>query len=125
MSSAAGAQPAATRPCGAEAVLFADTTIDARDTTSRSFLRPLKKDAPRYPDALKRPGVQGDVWASFIVDSLGHVVPGSAKVSEESHPAFGQAVCTFLTGLKLVPIRLNGHAARVLFMNVRFRFTIG
>jgi TonB family protein len=78
---------------------------------------------PRYPAALTRDRVEGSVSASFVVDTLGRVEPGSFVVVESSHPLFERAVRDALAGMRFSPAEAAGRRVRQL-VEQRFLFTL-
>lgn len=71
-------------------------------------------ERPRYPDILKSAGVEGEVLAQFIVDTLGRVEPGSFKVLKTTHPLFEAAVRSVLPRMKFIPAEVGGRRVRQL-----------
>ena len=115
---------AAPRACSSRlAVVEVDTTVDAATMNPSQFLRPRSAGGPRYPTDLRDQRVQGDVRATFVVDTLGRVVRGSSGILEESHPAFGQAVCTFLNTAAFAPVVIDGKRVAVRIVGMRFAFS--
>ncbi|HJU75501.1 MAG TPA: TonB family protein [Gemmatimonadaceae bacterium] len=78
---------------------------------------------PRYPVLLERAGIEGDVVAQFIVDTLGRVEPASVNVHHATHAEFARAVRERLMTLRFVPARARGHVVRQL-VEQRFRFEV-
>lgn len=79
---------------------------------------------PRYPSMLQSAGVEGDVRAQFVVDTLGRVEPGSFKVLESTHDLFGTAVRDALTRARFQPAKLGGRNVRQLVeQTFTFRIT--
>jgi periplasmic protein TonB len=75
----------------------------------------LPGTAPRYPDMLRQAGVEGDVRAQFVVDTLGRVEPGSLRVLEATHDQFAAAVRTALSSrARFKPAEAGGHKVRQL-----------
>jgi protein TonB len=75
----------------------------------------LPGTAPRYPDMLRQAGVEGDVRAQFVVDTLGRVEPGSVRVLEATHDQFAAAVRTALSSrARFKPAEAGGHRVRQL-----------
>lgn len=75
----------------------------------------LPGTAPRYPDMLRQAGVEGDVRAQFVVDTLGRVEPGSLRVLEATHDQFAAAVRTALSArARFKPAEAGGHKVRQL-----------
>ena len=67
-------------------------------------------EGPQYPPALLQAGVQGVVYARFIVDSIGQVDTASLVVLDTPHPEFVAAVRTALQKMKYRPAILHGRA---------------
>jgi TonB family protein len=78
---------------------------------------------PRYPLALERAGVAGDVVAQFIVDTAGRVERGSITILHTSHSGFATAVRERLGALRFVPARARGKLVRQL-VEQRFLFEV-
>ena len=69
---------------------------------------------PRYPDILKSAGVEGEVLAQFVVDTMGRVEPGSFKVLKTSHALFETAVRAALPGMRFIPAEVGNKRVRQL-----------
>ena len=79
---------------------------------------------PRYPSMLQSAGVEGDVRAQFVVDTLGRVEPGSVKILDKSHDLFGAAVRDALMRARFVPAEAGGRKVRQLAEQIfTFRIT--
>ncbi|MGH7711850.1 MAG: TonB family protein [Gemmatimonadaceae bacterium] len=78
---------------------------------------------PRYPSALERAGVAGDVVAQFVVDTTGRVERGSIAIRHASHADFARAVQERLLALRFVPARAQGRVVRQL-VEQRFTFEV-
>jgi protein TonB len=78
---------------------------------------------PRYPSMLQSAGVEGDVRAQFIVDTLGRVEAGSVKILATSHDLFGASVRDALMRARFTPAEAGGRKVRQLAEQV-FTFTI-
>jgi len=70
--------------------------------------------APRYPVELKASGVQGEVLAQFIVDTLGMPDMDSFKVLRSHHGRFTDAVREALPDMRFTPAEMNGRKVRQL-----------
>lgn len=114
---------ASPRACTRLAVVEADTTVDATATNPTHLLHQRSAGGPRYPIDLRDQRVQGDVRATYVVDTLGRVVRGSAGILEESHPAFGQAVCAHLSTVAFDPVVIAGKRVSVRVVGARFLFS--
>jgi protein TonB len=69
---------------------------------------------PRYPEMLKTAGVEGEVLASFVVDTTGRAEPGSFKVLKTSHELFASAVRNALPNMKFLPAEVGGRKVKQL-----------
>ena len=70
--------------------------------------------APRYPELLKSAGIEGSVFASFVVDTSGHVEPRSFTVLRATHELFVAAVRNALPNMKFFPAELGGKKVKQL-----------
>jgi periplasmic protein TonB len=70
--------------------------------------------SPRYPSMLQSAGIEGDVRAQFVVDTVGRVEPGSVRILESSHESFSQAVRDALARARFVPAEARGRKVRQL-----------
>lgn len=79
---------------------------------------------PRYPSMLQSAGLEGDVRAQFVVDTLGHVEPGSFRALESTHDLFAAAVREALPRARFKPAEAGGHKVRQLVeQTFTFRIT--
>ena len=69
---------------------------------------------PRYPSILKQAGVEGEVLASFVVDTMGRADVGSYKVLKTTHELFSNAVRDALPNMTFVPAMIRGRKVRQL-----------
>jgi len=69
---------------------------------------------PRYPDILRQAGVEGEVLAQFVVDTMGRAEPRTFKVLKSSHDLFGTAVKNALPGMRFIPAEVGGRKVRQL-----------
>ncbi|CAN5814409.1 hypothetical protein BH11GEM2_BH11GEM2_28150 [soil metagenome] len=79
---------------------------------------------PKYPDALRASGPDGEVLAQFVVDSAGHYEDGSFKVLKSSHALFAQAMRDALPQMRFIPAELAGARVRQLVQQL-FSFKPG
>ena len=70
--------------------------------------------APRYPEILKSAGIEGNVFASFVVDTTGHVEPRSFTVLRATHELFVAAVRNALPNMKFFPAEVGGKKVKQL-----------
>jgi protein TonB len=78
---------------------------------------------PRYPDALRRAGVEGSFVVEFVVDSTGRVDPKSLSFPKAAHPQFLRAVRDALLRSRYFPAELAGLRVRQL-VSQQFTFVI-
>ena len=74
----------------------------------------LPSSSPRYPSLLQNAGVEGDVRAQFVVDTLGRVEQGSVRILESTHDSFAQAVRDALLRARFVAAEAGGRKVRQL-----------
>lgn len=77
---------------------------------------------PVYPDSLKAAGVEGEVLAQFVVDSLGRVEPSSIKILRSTHELFSRAVIEALPKMDYTPAMVGSRRVRQLVQEP-FAFT--
>jgi protein TonB len=79
---------------------------------------------PRYPSMLQSAGLEGDVRAQFVVDTLGRVEQGSFHVLQPTHDLFAAAVRDALGRARFKPAEVGGHKVRQLVeQTFTFRIT--
>jgi len=78
---------------------------------------------PRYPSMLQSAGVEGNVRAQFVVDTLGRVEQGSFRALEPTHDLFIAAVRDALLHARFRPAEAGGRKVRQL-VEQTFTFTI-
>jgi periplasmic protein TonB len=69
---------------------------------------------PRYPEILKSAGVEGEVLASFVVDTTGRAETASFKVLKTSHELFASAVRNALPNMRFLPAEVGGKKVKQL-----------
>jgi protein TonB len=79
---------------------------------------------PRYPSMLQSAGVEGDVHAQFVVDTLGRVERGSVRILDASHDLFAAAVRDALGRARFKPAEAGGRKVRQLAEQT-FTFRLG
>jgi TonB family protein len=76
----------------------------------------------RYPEPLRREGVEGEVVVETVVDTVGRAEPGSARIVRSHDPGFDQSALAMVRGARFRPARVLGRGVRVLiWVPVRFR----
>ena len=79
--------------------------------------------APRYPSMLQSAGVEGDVRAQFVVDTLGRVEQGSIRMLDTTHDLFASSVRDALHRARFKAAEAGGRKVRQLAEQV-FTFRI-
>jgi TonB family protein len=79
---------------------------------------------PRYPDALRRAKVEGEVLMQFVVDQAGQVDMSTVKVLRSSDPQFTAAVQRGLPSWRFAPAEVNGRRVKQL-VQMPFQFAVG
>jgi TonB family protein len=84
-----------------------------------------KKDnpRPRYPEALKRDGVEGSFVVEFVVDSTGRIDEKTMQFPSTAHPMFLRAVRDALLHSRYFPAELAGMRVRQLVQQ-QFSFVL-
>jgi periplasmic protein TonB len=67
---------------------------------------------PQYPDPLRRGGTEGEVVATFVVDTLGRADTTSLRILKSTHRLFSIAVREALPKMRFIPAELNGKKVR-------------
>lgn len=81
--------------------------------TRQATVLPGQK-APRYPDELRRAGVEGTVVAQFVVNPDGTPDMRSFKVAKSTDARFTAAVKEALPSMRFSPAEVDGHKVRQL-----------
>ncbi len=76
-------------------------------------LQMLTPGPKRYPPMLAQMGVSGKVTVEYIVDTTGHVEPGTLKVLDRTHPAFEEPTREMLMKSVFKPARVKGVPVRL------------
>jgi len=100
-----GAEALGTAVSGAGGV----SDVGTVDRAPRIIGRALE---PRYPAALRSAGVQGNVLAEFVVDTLGRVELASLRFPELANPLLGDAVREALAQYRFMPGEIAGRKVR-------------
>ncbi|HEX8726721.1 MAG TPA: energy transducer TonB [Gemmatimonadaceae bacterium] len=78
---------------------------------------------PRYPDMLRSANVEGEVVASFVVDTNGRADMSTFKVIKSTHELFTQAVKVALQNYRYTPAEIGGHKVKQLVQQP-FQFSL-
>ena len=79
--------------------------------------------APRYPDAARAAGMEGEVVTQFVVNADGSPDVETLKVLKATDPQFVDAVKSVLSQMRFYPAEVNGRAVRQL-TQMPFQFTL-
>ena len=78
---------------------------------------------PRYPESLRRAGVEGEVVVRFVVDTTGVVEMSTIEIVRSTHDAFTAAVRESLTRMRFFPSSIGERKVKALAV-MPFRFTL-
>lgn len=70
--------------------------------------------APIYPEVLRAAGIQGEVYAQFVVDTTGRVEKGSFVIVRSTHEGFSAAVRSALSNMRFYPAEVGSRKVRML-----------
>ena len=77
----------------------------------------------QWPPVLKEAGIEGSVVMQFVIDTLGRVPIGSARVISSSHPLFANAALAVIPRLHFTPGRMTvGGKLVIVPVNARVPF---
>ena len=74
----------------------------------------LAGPAPRYPEGLRRAGIEGRVVVETVVDTLGRAEPSSVVIVATPRPGFAAPARDYVMRAVFRPARVHGRAVRVL-----------
>jgi protein TonB len=86
--------------------------------------RPALLSAPKvkYPEVLKRAGIEGEVIVQAIIDTTGRAERGSVKVLQSPNPGFDENAKEYVRKAMFRPARIHGRTVRVVVqVPVQFR----
>jgi periplasmic protein TonB len=69
---------------------------------------------PRYPEALRVAGIEGEVVAVFVVDDQGRVEAGSISFPHSDNEQFEREVRATLREMRFIPAEVGGRKVRQL-----------
>ena len=79
--------------------------------------------APRYPEALRNAGVEGQLTAMFVVNELGRAEDSTVRFAHAGNTLFEEAVRAALHRMRFVAAEVGGRKVRQL-VQMPFVFTI-
>jgi protein TonB len=103
-------------------VVYAGEAMRAEQVEKPAALAP-GNSPPRYPEALRASGVEGQVIASFIISAEGRYEEGSLRFVKSGNPLFERAVQAALPRMRFVPAEIAGRPVRQL-VEMPFVFTL-
>ncbi|HET9423863.1 MAG TPA: TonB family protein [Gemmatimonadaceae bacterium] len=112
------------RDCARSGAPPSDTA--GRDTwTASDVMMRLRADPvpPRYPESLRRAGIEGSVVVRFVVDTSGRVDMASIEVVRSTHDAFTAAVRESVARLRFTASMAGDRKVRAQAM-MPFQFTL-
>jgi protein TonB len=107
-----GKGPPGGRANGTANVTTPGNQIYAESQVEKPVMAIQGSASPRYPEVLKAAGVQGEVVATFVVDTTGRADPASFKVVTATNDLFGAAVRTALPGMRFLPAEIGGRKVK-------------
>jgi len=109
-------------PFGPQPFLRLDTAFSVLEV-DETVERYEGSAAPVYPRDLIATGTQGQVQATYVVDTTGRVDTNTIQVLQSDDPRFTESVRTALGEMRFRPAKRAGKAVRQLVAQ-RFRFQI-
>jgi len=93
--------------------------------TANDVMMRLREDPvpPRYPESLRRAGVEGSVVVKFVVDTLGRVDMASVEIVSSTHEAFTSAVREAIARFRFSASQAGSRKVPALAM-MPFQFTL-
>ena len=80
----------------------------------RPVMAAAGSQSPAYPNHLRSAGVEGEVFASFVVDTNGRAELSTFHVLKTTNNLFAVAVSTALPGMRFQPAAIGGKKVRQL-----------
>ncbi|MEO7823154.1 MAG: energy transducer TonB [Gemmatimonadaceae bacterium] len=87
--------------------------FSAEQVERQVFLRP-GNSPPRYPNALRTAGIEGQVIVQFVVNEEGRIEPGSVRFARSDNPLFEAAVRDALVRMRFGAAEVGGKKVRQL-----------
>lgn len=79
--------------------------------------------APTYPEILKSAGIEGEVQATFVIDTTGRADPSTFKVLNKPDQRFINAVIKSLPSMRFLPAEAGGRKVKQ-HVQQTFQFTV-
>jgi len=115
--------PGATAPNGRPQRVTANQTYFEFQVEQQALPLP-SSPSPRYPDLLRKAGVEGTVLAQFVIDTLGHPDVSTFKVLKSTHDLFTESVRAALPQIKFYPAKVGSRPVKQL-VQMPFDFSTG
>jgi TonB family protein len=84
-------------------------TVPRREGVDREVVPLPTNPEPRYPTMLRSAGIQGSVFARFVVDTTGRVRMETVSIDASDHALFSEAVIEALRRSRYTPAELRGR----------------
>lgn len=99
--------------------------VDPEVWTANDVMMRLREDPvpPRYPESLRRAGIEGSVVVKFVVDTLGRVDMASLEIVSSTHEAFTGAVREAIARFRFSPSQAGNRKVPAQAM-MPFQFTL-
>lgn len=114
---------APTSPSGGESGAVSTGGTFRADQVERQVALMPGSLPPRYPEALRSSGVEGQVVAVFVVNELGRAEADSIRFARSDNRLFKEAVKESLRRMRFVPAEIGGRKVRQL-VQMPFVFTL-
>ena len=92
----------------------------ARDITMQLREQPTP---PRYPETLRRAGIEGNVIVKFVVDTTGRIDMSAIEIVSSDHELFSASVREALAKMRFSPAMVGERKVKALAI-MPFRFTL-
>jgi protein TonB len=92
-------------------------------TTSDIAIQLRDPVSPRYPEPLRRAGVEGNVVARFVVDTTGRIDMSAIEILSSDHALFSASVREALARMRFSPSMVGERKVKALAV-MPFRFTL-
>jgi protein TonB len=107
--------------CSGHAPIDGDRMLwSARDITMQLLDRAVP---PRYPETLRRAGIEGSVTVKFVVDTTGRIDMREVEILSSDHELFSASVREALAKLRFSPSMVGERKVKALAV-MPFRFTL-
>lgn len=124
VAGARGGSPDGVANIAAVAAAIAGDRVFTRESVDRVVAMLPGSTAPRYPEMLRAAGIEGEVRAQFVVDTLGRADVATLRILQSDHPQFAESIRSALPRLRFAPAEVRGIRVRQLVQQP-FRFGLG